>query len=221
MEDMVAAALMAYPENRQRKHRGWRDLGPREALMFPVNWLTRRVSQWIESLWDEKIAEAKKRGNQLEAEVNGLRAQIASLQGASGASGAAVAPLTPGSSQPPKLSDLSPQDGPKSAGKEMPSRKRSKLKSHAEWRESLKTKLRLLLVPETAVIFEFNLNFSHKKRKFRLRHTRTCLVRNSDRLFNSPDNIYFYINANLKLLFIALPSRFRSLQFQKRRHPFP
>lgn len=64
----------------------------------------------IESLWDEKVAEVRQRGRKLDAEVASLRSQIAAAQ-------------STGNSQNIKLPDLSPQDGPKSAGKEMPSRK--------------------------------------------------------------------------------------------------
>lgn len=63
----------------------------------------------IESLWDEKVAEAKRRGSKLDAEVTHLRAQIAGLQAS-------------GAGQNVKLPDLSPSDGNKS-GKDMPSRK--------------------------------------------------------------------------------------------------
>ncbi|XP_054279525.1 uncharacterized protein LOC128997812 isoform X3 [Macrosteles quadrilineatus] len=69
------------------------------------------TTKWIESLWDAKVSEAKQQGAKLEADVSALRLQITALQKASGGS------------QPVKLSDLSPQDGPKSAGKELPSRK--------------------------------------------------------------------------------------------------
>ncbi|XP_054279524.1 uncharacterized protein LOC128997812 isoform X2 [Macrosteles quadrilineatus] len=89
-------------------------LQQRQEVVQRHNLLLKNISDLqnqIESLWDAKVSEAKQQGAKLEADVSALRLQITALQKASGGS------------QPVKLSDLSPQDGPKSAGKELPSRK--------------------------------------------------------------------------------------------------
>lgn len=56
----------------------------------------------------------KRRGAKLEADVTELREQITTAHQATGSTASSV---------PVKISDLSPVDGPKSAGKEMPSRR--------------------------------------------------------------------------------------------------
>lgn len=60
------------------------------------------------------MAETRRRGAKLEADVTELREQIAAAHQATGSTASSV---------PVKIPDLSPVDGPKSAGKEMPSRR--------------------------------------------------------------------------------------------------